>query len=735
MEEETIESSNTPPFIKQLGRDLPLKKYPCLIALCSMKNDDGSDNLILKALAFAYEHHAGQVRKSGEPYIIHPIAVAEIIADTMGLQDPELIAASLLHDIVEDVSSLTTGSIEKRFGENVAKFVDGCTKLKMMSLGQSLNKDMTYKKLISMASESPEILLIKIADRIHNMRTIGFLKLHKRQRIAHETLEVYAPLAEKLGLFSIKRMLFEMSLKHSFPKKSKKLSAKLKAVGLSDEVTEIKAKLLSVCSPLPYSVKVKERLKNLYAFYNDKKRTLDFDDAENLVDFTVVLDSEEEQNCYQALGLINALGRTNPYFSTVPKSIRDYIANPKINSYKSLHVRLTYKEKRYLVKIRTAYMERIARQGVLLHWEDHEKIREYRNTLKEILQSIGEYEGSPTSRKDLIRQLIEDDKVFVYTPRGDIHYLPEGSIVLDFAYKVHTTLGDHCRYALVNNKKVSSAHVLADGDEVKIFTYSHSSEITSDLEEKCKTPKARSALNKKLQKKRDLYAEKIGRNIMAQALGDHGFQEELFNSNAMADFLTYKGFESLERFFTSIGQFRVMPGELLWELAEIHPAIRQSPRPITTNGYIKRFVLTLAEIERDVHKFSQCCKPLPGMGPCVGVLSVNGVSIHRSHCEKYKESRGYSHEKTVDIKWDNETRWQKSLLFHLNIQRLTVERSIQVLADVQPLPRLHGMTPMKRGFGTALQVVFHNFEQARQLFSAFEKADVTVEIEEYGKML
>lgn len=732
-----MEKKENSPFIEQLGKTLPLKKYRRLMELCVVKSDDGSENLILQALRFAYKHHAGQLRKSGDPYIIHPIAVAEIIVDTMGLQDPELIAAALLHDIVEDVSSLTPGSIEKRFGRNVAKFVEGCTKLKMKSLGQSLNKDMTYQKLISMASENPEILLIKIADRLHNMRTIDSLKLHKRQRIAHETLEVYAPIAEKLGLFSIKRMLFEMALTHCFPKKSKKLRGKLKAIGASDEVAEIKTTLLGVCSSLPFQVTVKERLKNLYAFYNDKKRTLDFDDAENLVDFTVILSTEDEQDCYRALGLINSLGRSTTHFSTVPKSIRDYIANPKINSYKSLHVRLTYKEKRYLVKIRTEYMERIARKGVLLHWNDHDQIREYRNTLGELLHNIGEYEGSPTSRKDLIRQLIEDDKVFVYTPRGDIHYLPEGSIVLDFAYKVHTTLGDRCWYALVNKKKVSPAHVLSDGDEVKIFTYVHSSEITSDLEGKCKTPKARSALNKKLQKKRDRYAEKIGRAIMAQALGDQGVQDVLFSSGAMADYLTFKGFETLDQFFTSIGQFKELPRELLWEINTIDPTLLSKSLAFSSlsDGFSKRFSLTLSEIERDVHKFSQCCNPLPGMESCVGVLSVNGVSLHRSHCEKYKESRGYTREKTVDVHWNREQRWKRSLLFHLTVRRISIEKAIQILSGVPLIPQIHQINTLKRGFGISIQVVFHSFEQANKLFLSFEKADHVIEIEDFGTML
>ncbi|SLM28274.1 putative Metal dependent phosphohydrolase [Desulfamplus magnetovallimortis] len=715
-------------LLKEIGEQLPLENYSHLIEMCCRKSSDGSDNLIFRALKFAYEHHAGQVRKSGEPYINHPIAVAEIIAGDMGLKDPELIAATLLHDIVEDVISLTPGSIEKRFGKNVANFVDGCTKLKMMSLDQSINKDMTYQKLISMASRNPEILLIKIADRIHNMQTIGFLKEHKRQRIAQETIEVYAPLAEKLGLFSIKRRLFELALRHRFPKKSKRLLSILKNFEASGEIAEIRAQIYRACQILPFDVSVTGRLKNLYAFYSSRKKTLDIHTAENLVDFTVIIESSDKLHCYSTLGVINTI------FSPVPKSIRDYIANPKINGYRSLHVRITYKDKRYLIKIRTSEMERVARRGLLLHWDDRDQIHEYRKVLMEILKSIAEYEGSPVTRKDMIGQLIEDDKVFVYTPQGDIHYLPEGSIVLDFAYKVHTTLGDRCRYAMVNKQKVTPAFILDDGDEVEIFTSNRSSEITADIEGKCRTPKARSAVNKKLQKKRDLYSRNIGRDIMTQAMDRYGLDDQLFKSSALSDFLTYKGIENLEQFFTSIGQFRLMPGEVLWEIAEIHPRMKKS-RSTSSGGETKRFLLSLSEIERDVHKFSQCCNPLPGMGLCVGLLSINGVSLHRSHCEKYKERRGFSEDKIVDVTWDLKTSWKRDLIFHILIKKISLRLVMELLSKISHAGHIHSIKESKMRKDISVKVSFHSFEQSRTFFSCFENANYTVEIVEYGKTL
>ncbi|MBF0202096.1 MAG: bifunctional (p)ppGpp synthetase/guanosine-3',5'-bis(diphosphate) 3'-pyrophosphohydrolase [Desulfamplus sp.] len=716
-------SYQQPPFIRKLNEILHLEDYPCLINLCCRNNRDGSKNIILEALEFAYEHHAGQIRKSGELYINHPIAVAEIIAGTMGLNDPELIAATLLHDIVEDVSSLTTGIIEKRFGKNVARFVDGCTKMKMRSLDKSLNKDMTYKKLISMASENPEILLIKIADRVHNMHTINFLNVHKRQRIAHETMEIYAPLAEKLGLFSIKRTLFEMALRHLFPKKSKKLLNILKTVGASDDVAEIKSQLAMECRMFQFNIRVTSRLKNLYAFYSSRKKTLDINRAENLVDFTIILDTMGELNCYHVLGIINTL------FSPVPKSIRDYIANPKTNGYKSIHVRITYKDRRYLVKIRTADMERIARRGVLLHWDNRDHSHKYKKVLNDILKDIADYEGSPVTRKDMIRQLIEDDKVFVYTPNGSLHYLPEGSIVLDFAYKIHTTLGDHCRYAMVNSSRVSPSHLLRDGDKVEIITSSSPSEISSDIEVRCRTPKARSAINKKIQKKRDNYAGKIGRDIMHQAIDRYGFGNEIFDSGSLYDFLAYQGLDTLEDFFVSIGQFRFVPLEVLWEIDTKDSGSRIEK--VLAAGKSQLFSLMLTELQRDVHKFSQCCTPLPGVESCLGLLSVNGISLHRIHCEKYKSRRGYSDDKRVHITWDMKKIWREPVVFNIIFRGISFNDLIGIIADIISVVNITTIDSSSREGAIALKVELQSFDQTRIFFSAFESRGCHVEIEDF----
>ncbi len=747
-------------FIDEIGKAVPLEKYRHVVDLCCQSTDDGKRNLVFDALVFAFEHHAGQVRKSGEPYINHPIAVAEIIAGTLELKDPELIAATILHDIVEDVSFLTTFNIEKKFGKNVAAFVDGCTKLKMMSLDQSINKDMTYQKLILMASRHPEILLIKFADRIHNLQTISSLKEHKRHRIAQETIEIYGPLAEKLGLFSVKRILFDLAIRQRFPSKSKKLLSILRSEETSTKINEVKELLESVLNPLNnnvlnryfsdssdvkskifnFDITVTSRLKNLYAFYSCEKGTLDIDNAENLVDFTVVMDTDEILHCYTAMGMINSV------CSLVPKTIRDYIANPKASGYRSLHLRISHKDKRYLIKIRTTEMERVARKGLLLHWDEPENTAEYRKGITDILKNIGEYQGSPVNRKNMIRQLSDDEKIFVYTPQGHIQYLPYGSIVLDFAYKVHSSLGDRCQCARVNNRIVSRAYMLKDNDVVEIITSNEPIEISADMEGRCKTPKARSAINRQLQKKRDLFAKDIGRDIMLQAMASHGLTEELFKSSAMSYFLMYKGYEDIDRLFTNVGQSIDMPREVLWEIAEVHlhKPKRLVKQTESEDDELKvkeevsnRFILKISEIERDIHKFSQCCNPLPGSVPCLALLNRDGVSFHREYCEKYKKDREYilNRIQIMDVLWNFDSIWKIPLTFRIRLVSSSIKLLdiIYMIANIDFPIDIHFIEKLNSLNGIDIAVTLYGFAQARDFFSYFENNSYHVEIQDYGR--
>ena len=715
----------TPPHaVVELAKELPLDNFKNVIALCSRKIPGKKENLVLKALEFAHKHHAGQTRRSGEQYITHPIAAAEILAGGLGLSDPELIAAAILHDIVEDVPGLNLHDIRRLFGKNVAAFVDGCTKFKLSRLKASQSKDLTYQKMVLMASKHPEILLIKMADRMHNMETLGALQESRRQRIAQETMEVYAPLAAKLNLFTFKRKLYHLSLQQRFPKKSKKLMGMLNKFMESQEVKDMKSGFEAICAELPYPVVVTARLKTLWSLYSPSKKTLERENAENMVDFTIVVHTDDIPECYRVLGMVNQL------YPPVPKSIRDYIANPKTNGYQSLHVRIPCKDRKYLVKIRNREMDQVAQRGVLLHWDDKEMFREYRQMISDALKNIGEFQGSPAGRKNLIGQLSEDQEIFVYTPQGDIEYLPLGSVVLDFAYKVHTTLGDRCKYAWVNNLRVFPGYQLNDGDMVKIVTDKKSLGLGPGFELICKTPKARNAVNKYLQKRRRVHAIKIGWDFLLQEMNRHGLSIHFLYSPSMSNYLIYKNFETLDDLFESVGQDIVQPREILWEMASI---LSQTGKRVTEKKGSRNFI-NISRVEPGVHKFSRCCNPLPGLKNTVATLSKRGVSFHRDHCREYMASRSYSADKILDVYWDLTSVWKDTLKFKLFFKGKTVGQCLKLLADVPHGVTLHQIEQTgNQGKGVIMLVSLTNFNSSKMFFERFEESDIHPAIEVYGR--
>jgi GTP pyrophosphokinase len=714
----------TPHVVEQLAKELPLDEFENVIALCSRKTPGKRENLVLKALAFAHKHHAGQTRRSGEQYITHPIAAAEILAGTLALSDPELIAAAILHDIVEDVPGLNIHDIRNLFGKNVAAFVDGCTKLKLSRLKASQSKDLTYQKMVLMASEHPEILLIKMADRMHNMETLGALQESRRQRIAQETMEVYAPLAAKLNLFTFKRRLYHLSLQQRFPKKSKRLMGMLNKFIESKEVKDMQSGFEAACAKLAFPVTVNSRLKTLWSLYSPAKKTLERENAENMVDFTIVVDTDVIPECYRVLGMINQI------YPPVPKSIRDYIANPKVNGYQSLHVRILCKDRKYLVKIRNRKMDQVAQRGVLLHWDDKDMFREYRQMISDALKNIGEFQGSPAGRKHLIGQLSEDQEIFVYTPQGDIEYLPQGSVVLDFAYKVHTTLGDRCKYAWVNNLRVSPGYQLSDGDMVKIVTDKKSLGVGPGFEQICKTPKARNAVNKYLQKRRRVHAIKIGWDFLLQEMNRHGLSINFLYSPSMSNFLIYKNFDNLDDLFESVGQDIVQPREILWEMASV---LSQTGKRVTEKKGIRNFI-NISWVESGVHKFSRCCKPLPGLKKTVATLSKRGVSFHRDHCREYMASSSYSADKILDVYWDLTSVWNEPLKFKLFLKGKTVGQCLKILAEVPDGVTLHQIEQTgNQGKGVTMLVSLSSFKSSKAFFECFEKWDFYPAIEVYGR--
>ena len=706
-----------------------LSEYRARIG-CYIDVSKEENGIFFDALEFACALHAGQRRKSGTPYISHPCSVAEILVRELLIRDPALLAAALLHDVVEDVPAIRIEDIENRFGETVAELVDGCTKLTRYHLDRSALKDLTHSKIFVSSSRRLGVLIIKLVDRLHNLRTLHYLPGAKRQRIAQETVEVYAPIAARLGIFPLKRELYDLALSFLYPRKSKKILHAIQGIPGASETIEVEDALRSALAAASISAAIRIRSKGLGSYYNPLKRTLELGNAENHVDFTIVLDTEDVLRCYSVLGAVDTT------FPPIPRTIRDFIATPKNNTYRSLHVRIHVKGRNYLVKIRTPFMDGMGTYGVLFQWNAEKPLEdEHWGEVSELLRSIGEYGGAGSRRKALIRQ-IESEEIFIYTPRGDIHHFPKGSTVLDFAYKIHSDIGEYCSGAMVNNVWEAPTHVLKDGDMVEAITSEEPLDADPDLENICKTPKARTAINRRLQHKRRRYAEELGRQILLQECEKHGFSwDVLLKDEKMPLILEIIGASGLQDLFVRIGQDLLSPHLILYYFNYFAgpPPMRKEPaqkHPATPALHHGRNAIFVSDLDKAIHKFARCCNPYPGQEHVLATLSERGITFHHRDCTDLVDRHDLSPLKLLDTVWIREAHWRRPLVFHLQIWQETPTSLFPSLARLPSNIRVRGLREVLERNGqscTELSVSLRSFEEAAGLFSCLPESRVVID--------
>lgn len=691
--------------------------------------DDPENRVFFRALEFAHELHKGQQRKSGAPYISHPCAVAEILAREMRFKDPLLLAAALLHDVVEDIPNVTLEDIEHQFGPIVAELVDGCTKLTRHHLDRATLKDLTHSKIFLSASRRLGVLLIKLADRLHNLRTLHHLAKAKRQRIALETIEVYAPIAAKFNIYPLKRELYHLALSYLYPRKSKKILQFIQALRHSPEYLEIVRTLQQALAQSSCPNSLRPRAKGLGNYYDPVKRTLEIANSENNLDFAIIIESENLVDCYTALGIVNTT------FSPIPRSLRDFIANPKNTGYRSLHVRIHSGGQNYLIKIRTPAMDEWATFGILTDWSTQKPMSdEHWQEISELLRTIGEYGGAGAQRKALIR-LSEAEEIFVYSPKGDIYYLPKGSIVLDFAYKIHSHVGDYCSGARINGERVPLTHILQDGESVEILTSSAPLEVDPDLEKLCRTPRSRSAINKKLHHKRQRYAQEVGEEILLQEIRRHGLSEDLLLGENLRFVLEFLNLKDLPDLFTRLGQDLISPHLILYYLK---PAAPKSDLD-SDHGNIKphplqRNVLTVSELDKAIHKFARCCNPYPGQEELVAILSERGTTFHRRDCQDLLQKHDLQPQQLLDVSWNKEIAWRYPLSFHIQVFLETVHSLIPALARAPSdlvITHVEGYLDKHDQPLVRVTIQLNTFSEAQRFFQCLPKNRAA--IEDYGR--
>ncbi|HEX2229479.1 MAG TPA: bifunctional (p)ppGpp synthetase/guanosine-3',5'-bis(diphosphate) 3'-pyrophosphohydrolase [Candidatus Binatia bacterium] len=614
--------------------------------------------LIKAAYDYSADVHSGQKRLSGEPYLTHPMAVAGIIAD-LKLDVPSIVAG-LLHDTVEDTLT-TLDELAHRFGEEITALVDGVTKLSHAESSSHQEKQAdNIRKMILAMGKDVRVILIKLADRVHNMRTLGHLPPEKQIRTAEETLEIYAPLSHRLGIAWIKSELEDLALKHLHPEiyyqlkrnVAKKKSERDKYI---DEVISVISKRLESEG---IDAEVSGRSKHFYSIYQKmESQHLLYDQIYDLVAFRVLVDTVRE--CYEALGVIHSQWRP------VPGRFKDYIALPKPNMYQSLHTSVIgpYGE-RIEIQIRTQEMHRVAEEGIAAHWryKDGEDFQVSDFQRFSWLRQLLEWQEQLQDPQEFLHNLKEDlfsTGMYVFTPKGDLLDFPKGSTVIDFAYRIHSEVGNHCSGARVNGQLVSLRYILRGGDTVEIITTEQQSP-SRDWLKWAKTPRAKSKIRAWLKAQQRARSVMIGREILEADLHRHQMSYAMLQQQGKVEALIKElGLKDEEAMLSALGYGRITTRHIL---AKLLPAEKLDVGAKKSDGSLenlfrlvskqkRRMGIRVKGIDDVLIRFALCCHPLPGE-PVVGFITRGrGVSVHTIGCTTVLESDPH---RKVEVSWEEE---------------------------------------------------------------------------------
>ncbi|XCN73464.1 MAG: HD domain-containing protein [Candidatus Electrothrix aestuarii] len=589
-----------------------------------------------EALDFAFAAHDGQMRKSGDPYIIHPCATARILAEEMDIQNCEILAAGLLHDTIEDVEEITPETIREKFGPNVEAIVVGCTKVKHHSGDKQALKKLVHRNLFTGAAVRPEVMIVKLADRMHNLRTLGSMPRHKRQRIAEETLDFYAPLATILGLFGLKRELYTRALSYKFPKQGQKLRQYINRLERNPNLLALTGNLSKKLSAAGVKAQISVRTKGLWGYYDVRNQILK---KELEVPQELLVTVEDRVSCYQTLGILNEL------YPPIPRTIRDFIANPKPTGYQGLHARAIIEGSKYLFKIRTEEMARSAQRGLVKDWNPNEKKQgRFVREIQEMFDILGNNEA--VSYRDMIAAGGRKE-IYTYTPQGDLICLPVNSVVLDFAFRIHTDIGHTCTGAIIGDRKVKPDEILQDGNVVRVLRQNNPVNFDLDMQHCCQTPRARSELTKVFRKRIQAVSVETGRAVLEQEMRRYGLSYDLLEQEGMENIQIYFNLASRDELLQEVGQGQLRLRELIYEIRNGLQMMSSEILPQPT-GILNRIELTT--VDPVVVKSSACCKPTPLDKGSVGLLSRRGISLHCKDCFQLQKLK-IQREDAVEVRW------------------------------------------------------------------------------------
>ena len=716
-------------------------------------------DIITKAFNFARQAHKGVRRLSGEPYIMHPIAVAQIACEEVGLGSTSICAA-LLHDVVED-TDYTTEDLENIFGPKIAQIVDGLTKISGGIFGEQASAQAeNFKKLLLTMSDDIRVILIKICDRLHNMRTLESQPANKQYKIAGETLYIYAPLSNRLGLYKIKSELENLSFQYEHPDEYKSIKAKLASTEASrrELFDQFTAPIEDALKQMNIKYEIKERVKTPYSIWSKmQNKHVTFDEIYDILAVRIIFTpnkrEEEVNECFNIYVAISKIYKSHP------DRLRDWLSHPKANGYQALHVTLMSKQGRWIeVQIRSDRMNEIAEQGFAAHWkykdgmekeftEDETELNEWLRTIKEILDDP---QPDAMDFLDAIKLNLFASEIFVFTPKGEIKTMPAGCTALDFAFSIHTFLGSHCIGAKVNHKLVPLSHKLNSGDQVEILT-SKSQHVQASWINFVSTAKAKAKIQAILRRDgREI--QKRGEEIFEEFLKKNDIENTLAAADQLAAFHEER---NREEFFQSLGEKTILLGEK--DLDELQgknvgengkkgwrrliPFLGRDKQKkedattqdlfVVTDGFNRKKPIYINDDNIGQFKFRHCCHPIPGDDILGFIDNKHRIEIHKRACPvaaKLKSSYG---NRILDAKWDMHKRLFFDATIHIEgIDRMGMVMDISSVISSQMNVNMHKftITSEEAVFDGSIELRVHDRENVKEIIDQLKKIEGLQEV-------
>ena len=709
-------------------------------------NRKADTKLILKAYNYANDNHKGQLRKSGEPYIIHPLQVAYILA-TIEL-DESTICAALLHDVVED-TEITHQDIINEFGQEIADMVEGVTKLGKLQQYTTVQEQQVedYRKMFLAMGKDIRVILIKLADRLHNMRTLKFLSRDRQIANAKETMDLYAPLANRLGMYSLKWELEDLSFKYLYPEEYREIVEGIDKK--RDErlifIEKIMDKIRAELKAQHIDAEVTGRAKHLYSIYRKMKRdNKTLDQIYDLFALRILVNSVKD--CYASLGVVHEL------YNPMPGRFKDYISVPKSNMYQSLHTTLIGpKGTPFEVQIRTWDMHRVAEYGIAAHWAYKEANKSKKSTVTVKEDKLSWLRESLEWQKDMqdpeeflntLRTELFEDEVYVFTPKGDIKSLPKGATPIDFAYSIHEQIGHKMTGCKINSKMVPIVTKLKNGDIVDIITSDNSKGPSRDWLKYVKTTTARNRINqwfKKAEREENIIK---GKELLEKEIKRIGMsQTELYKQEYVNSALARYKYNSVDDMNAAVGFGAITPSKIISRMLEeyrkdhkdldIEEKIEELSKAKKINRNVSDNGIIVKGIDNCLVKLSKCCNPVPGDDIIGYITKGRGVSVHRTDCVNVKELIE-DDARIIDVQWYNQN---KQTAYTVDIEVYANDRDNLLADTIKELSTLKTKIMGVNARATKEKIVIidlsievENIEELNKVLKGLRKIDSVYEV-------